>query len=102
LNPEHIDPVKDKLTANKVPTAFKMYHQIIPNLKPEDDAKIFSELKQAREESLDAKNIEDMNPIFKKHKTEIEHYLDQQGYDWAKSYKTFVDGQKNTNDKTDK
>jgi hypothetical protein len=35
-----------------------------------------------------------MAPIFKKYKTEIEHYLDKQGYDWAKSYKAFVDSQK--------
>lgn len=94
LTTEQVETVKDKLTANKVPTAFTVYHQIIPNLKPEDDAKILAELKQAREESLDVKNIEDMNPIFKKYKTEIEHYLDKQGYNWAASYKAFVDKQK--------
>lgn len=94
LTPDQVESVKDKLTANKVPTAFAVYHQIIPNLKPADDAKILAELKAAREESLDVKNIEDMNPIFKKHKTEIEHYLNQQGYDWAAAYKAFVDKQK--------
>ncbi len=99
LTPEQVESVKDKLTANKVPTAFKVYHEIIPGLKPADDAKILAELKQAREESLDVKNIEDMNPIFKKHKTEIEHYLDKQGYNWAASYKTYVDKQKSGADK---
>lgn len=94
LNPEQIEAVKDKLTANKLPITFKTYHQIIPNLKPADDAKIRDWLQQAREESLDVKNVEDMNPIFKKYKTEIEHYLNSQGYDWTKSYKAFVDGQK--------
>ena len=96
LTPDQVESVKDKLTANKVPTAFKVYHQIIPNLKPEDDTKILAWLDQAREESLDVKNIEDMNPIFKKYKTEIEHYLNQQGYEWATAYKAFVDKQKTT------
>lgn len=94
LTPEQVDAVKDKLTANKLPITFKTYHQIIPDLKPADDAKIRDWLQQAREQSLDVKNVEDMNPIFKKYKTEIEHYLNSQGYDWAKSYKTFVDSQK--------
>lgn len=94
LTPEQVDAVKDKLTANKVPTTFKVYHEILPNLKPEDDAKILGWLKQAREESLDVKSVEEMNPIFKNYKREIESYLNAHGYDWAKAYKAFVDGQK--------
>jgi Protein of unknown function (DUF3826) len=94
LTPEQIESVKNQLTANKVPTAFKVYHQILPNLTPQDDAKILAWLDQAREESLDVKNIEDMNPIFKKYKNEIQHYLEQQGYDWNAAYKAFVNSQK--------
>ena len=94
LTPDQIESVKNQLTANKVPTTFKVYHQILPNLKPQDDAKILDWLKQAREESLDVKNVEDMDPIFKKYKTEIEHYLVQQGYDWHGAYKAYVDNQK--------
>jgi hypothetical protein len=94
LTPEQVESTKDKLTANKLPITFKAYHQIIPNLKPEDDAKILSWLKEARESSLDVKNVDEMTPIFKKYKTEIEHYLNAQGYDWAKSYKAFVNSQK--------
>ena len=94
LTPEQVETVKDKLTVNKVPITFKVYHQIIPQLTAEDDAKILGWLKQAREESLDVKNVDEMNPIFKKYKKEIEHYIDSRGYDWAKSYKAFVDKQK--------
>ena len=94
LSSNQIETVKNQLTANKVPITFKVYQQIIPNLKPEENAKILAELKQAREESLDVKNIEDMNPIFKKHKEEIQNYLGQQGYDWNAAYKKFVDSQK--------
>jgi hypothetical protein len=94
LTPEQVESVKDKLTANKLPITLKAYKQILPNLKPEDEAKIVEWLKKAREQSLDVKNVDEMTPIFKKYKTEIEHYLNANGYDWAKSYKAFVDGQK--------
>jgi hypothetical protein len=95
LTPEQIETVKDRLTINKLPITFKVYHQIIPNLKPQDDAKILAWLKEAREQSLDEKNVDEMTPIFKKYKTEIQHYLESQGYDWDKSYRAFVAAQKN-------
>ena len=94
LTSEQVESIKDKLTVNKLPITLKVYHQILPNLKPEDDAKILAWLKEAREQSLDVKNVDEMTPIFKKYKTEIERYLNAHGYDWDKSYKTFVDGQK--------
>jgi hypothetical protein len=99
LTPEQVESIKDKLTANKLPITLKVYRQILPNLKPQDEAKIIAWLKQAREQSLDEKNVDEMSPIFKKYKTEIEHYLDSQGYDWAKSYKAFVNSQKEKADK---
>ena len=94
LTQEQVDSIKDKLTVNKLPITLNAYHQILPNLKPEDEAKIIDWLKRARELSLDQKNVDEMSPIFKKYKTEIEHYINAQGYDWAKSYKAFTDGQK--------
>ena len=94
LTPEQVEAVKDKLTVNKLPITFKAYHEILPALKPADDAKILDWLKEAREQSLDVKNVEDMTPIFKKYKNEIQHYLDSQGYDWDTAYKAFVDKQK--------
>jgi hypothetical protein len=100
LTPEQVETVKDKLTINKLPITFKVYHQIIPNLKPEDDAKILAWLQEAREQSLDVKNVDEMTPIFKKYKVEIQHYLDKQGYDWNKSYKAFVDAQKSQSGKS--
>jgi hypothetical protein len=94
LTPDQIESVKNQLTANKLPITYKVYHQILPNLKPADDAKILDSLQQAREQSLDVKNVDEMTPIFKKYKTEIEHYLEEQGYDWNASYKAFVDNRK--------
>jgi Protein of unknown function (DUF3826) len=94
LTSDQVESVKNQLTINKLPITFKVYHEILPNLKPADDAKIMDLLKKAREQSLDVKNVDEMTPIFKKYKTEIEHYLVQQGYDWNASYKAFVDNQK--------
>ena len=94
LAPAQVDAVKDKLTNNKLPLTYKVYHQILPNLTQEDDREILTQLQKAREECLYVKNVDEMTPIFKKHKTEIEHYLKSRGYDWDKAYKTFVDGQK--------
>ena len=94
LTPEQVELVKDKLTSNKAPMTFRVYHEILPKLTAEDDHKILDRLKRAREESLDVKSVEEMTPIFKKYKKEIESYIDNQGYDWKKSYKTFVDHQR--------
>jgi len=94
LTPAQVESVKDKLTINKLPLTYKVYHQILPNLKPEDDRVILGQLQKAREECLYVKNVDEMTPIFKKHKTEIEHYLVSRGYDWDKAYKTFVEAQK--------
>ncbi len=94
LTPDQVETIKNSLTVNKLPITLKAYHQILPNLKPEDEAKIIDWLKRAREESLDQKNVDEMSPLFKKYKKEIEAYLDAHGYEWAKSYKTFVDSQK--------
>lgn len=94
LTPDQVEMVKDKLTLNKMPITFKVYQQIIPNLKPSDKARILSLLGEAREKSLDQKNVDEMTPIFKKYKLEIQKYLESQGYDWNGSYKAFVQGQK--------
>jgi hypothetical protein len=94
LTPGQVDSVKDKLTINKVPITFKVYHQILPNLTADDDRVIMEQLSKAREECLDVKSIEEMNPIFKKHKEEIQKYLNGRGYDWDTAYKAFVNAQK--------
>jgi hypothetical protein len=91
LTPEQVDAVKDKLTLNKVPITFKAYHEIVPNLTAEDDAKIMELLKAAREAGLDDKSIEELNATFKMYKLQIQKYLDAHGHDWAKSYKEYVD-----------
>ncbi len=94
LTPPQIESLKDKLTVNKVPVTFAVYHQIVPNLTAEEDAKILDILKQAREKCLDVKNPDEMGRVFEPYKTQIEHYLTANGHDWKTLYKQFVDSQK--------
>jgi hypothetical protein len=94
LTPEQIEAVKDKLTVNKVPVTFAAYHQIVPGLTAEEDAKILDLLKQAREKCLDVKNPDEMARVFEPYKTQIEHYLTANGHDWRTLYKQFVDSKK--------
>jgi len=94
LTPEQIEAVKDRLTVNKVPVTFKVYHQIVPNLTAEEDARILELLKQAREQCLDVKNPDEMGRVFEPFKTQIEKYLIANGHDWKTLYKQFVEAQK--------
>lgn len=94
LTPEQVETVKDRLTVNKVPVTFRVYHQIVPNLTAADDAKILDLLKQAREKCLDVKNPDEMGEVFKPYKVQIQTYLIANGHDWDTLYKQFVDSQK--------
>jgi hypothetical protein len=100
LTADQIDKVKDALTGNKTPKTFAVYQQIVTDLTPEEDKVILGLLKQAREDSLDVKNLEEMAPIYKTYKNQIEAYINSHGRDYKALYKKFVDGQKaggNTN-----
>jgi hypothetical protein len=94
LTPEQIETVKDKLTVNKVPVTFKVYHQIVPGLTTDEDAKILGLLKEAREKCLDVKNPDEMGRVFEPYKKQIETYLTTNGHDWKTLYKQFVDSMK--------
>ena len=94
LTPPQIETVKDKLTVNKVPVTFAVYHQIVPNLTADEDARILDLLKQAREKCLDVKNPDEMGEVFKPYKLQIQNYLNSNGRNWDTLYKQFVDSQK--------
>jgi hypothetical protein len=89
LTPEQIETIKDRITIGKVAFTMNAYRGIVPDLKPEEDAKILSMLKEAREESLDMKNVHNMSDVFDKHKKEIEAYINSTGRDWRKLYSDY-------------
>lgn len=94
LSSEQIARVEDVLTVNKVKVTYDAYGQIFHGLTDEQKAFILKNLKQAREEAVDAGSMQEKSAFFKKYKIKIEAYLTAQGYDVKKSYQDFVSKQK--------
>lgn len=94
LSPEQVTAIKDKLTINKVKITYDAYLEIVPNLTEEDKAFIMQSLEQARDESLDMKNMEEKSAIFKVYKNKIKAYLDAHGHDVNQAYKDWGAAQK--------
>jgi hypothetical protein len=74
--------------------AMKGYQAIVPDLTKEEEAKILGFLKQAREQAVDYKNMEQISAIFEIYKTKSEQYLNSNGRDWKKMYKAYSDAAK--------
>ncbi len=94
LAPEQIERIKDLLTVNKVNVTFHSYGQIFHGLTDDQKAFLLQNLKEAREEAMDAGSMQEKSAFFKKYKIKIEAYLTAQGYDVKQSYKDFVAKQK--------
>lgn len=94
LNEEQVEAVLDRYTIGKVDFTMKAYREIFPNMSEELESVILAHLKQAREEAVDYKSMKEISAIFKIHKTQIELYLYQNGYNWKAIYKEYVDSLK--------
>lgn len=94
LTPEQVETVKDVMTVNKVKVTFINYGKIFHGLTADQNAFILKNLKQAREEAINAKAMTEKSAFFKKYKTKIEAYLTVQGYNVKQSYKDFVTKEK--------
>jgi len=89
LSPEQVEAVLDKYTVGKVAFTLKGYHAIVPDLTAEEEKTILGFLKQAREEAVDYKNMNQISAIFEIYKTKSEQYLNANGRDWKKLYKAY-------------
>jgi hypothetical protein len=67
------------------------YKAIVPNLTSEEEAKVLSFLKQAREQAVDYKNMNQISAIFEIYKTKSEQYLNSNGRNWKQMYKDYTD-----------
>ena len=94
LSPEQVETILDKYTVGKVEFTMKGYKAIVPDLTVEEEAKILGFLKQAREQAVDYKNMEQISAIFEIYKTKSEQYLNSNGRDWKKMYKAYSDAAK--------
>ena len=94
LSPEQVEMILDKYTVGKVAFTMKGYKAIVPDLKPEEEAQIITYLKQAREQAIDYKNMNQISAIFEIYKTKSEQFLNSNGRNWKQLYKAYTDAAK--------
>jgi hypothetical protein len=95
LTDEQVELILDKYTIGKVAFTMNGYKSIVPNLTKEDEAFILTNLKLAREQAIDYKNVDQISTIFKIYKTKIEDYFtNTTGRNWKQMYKAYADAAK--------
>ena len=94
LSPGQVEAVLDKYTIGKVAFTMQGYKAIVPDLTAEEETKILGFLKQAREQAIDYKNMNQISAIFEIYKTKSEQYLNSNGRNWRQLYKTYTDAVK--------
>lgn len=90
LAEEQVEMILDKYTVGKVAFTMKGYKAIVSDIKPEEETKILGFLKQAREQAIDYKNMEQISAIFEIYKTKCEQYLNSNGRNWRELYSNYV------------
>jgi hypothetical protein len=91
LAPAEEEAVLDRYTVGKVAFTMNGYRAIVTDLTAEEEATILGFLKQAREEAVDFKNMNEISAIFEIHKTRSEQYLNANGRNWKALYKAYTD-----------
>lgn len=91
LDSMQVEAILDKYTIGKVAFTLQGYKAIVPELTPKEESEILNNLKQAREQAIDYKNMREISAIFEIYKTKCEQYLNNNGRNWRQMYKTYVD-----------
>jgi hypothetical protein len=91
LDSVQVEAILDKYTIGKVDFTLKGYKAIVPDLTPKEETEILKNLKQAREQAIDYKNMREISAIFEIYKTKCEQYLNNNGRNWRQLYKAYVD-----------
>ncbi len=94
LTEDQVELILDKYTIGKVAFTMNGYKSIVPNMTKEDEAFVLTNLKLAREQAIDYKNVDQISTIFKIYKTKIEAYFTDSGRNWHAMYKAYADAQK--------
>ena len=92
LTEDQVAILLDKYTIGKLDFTMNGYKAIVTDMTAAEQDFILKELKAAREEAVDYKDVKnEMSNIFKIHKTRIEDYFYGNGRNWKTLYKTYVD-----------
>jgi hypothetical protein len=86
LNDNQVEAILDKYTVGKVAFTSNGYKAIVPNLTEKEQNVILENLKQAREQAVDYKNMKQISAIFEIYKTKNEQYLNANGRNWHQMY----------------
>jgi hypothetical protein len=91
LDSVQVETILDKYTVGKVDFTLKGYKAIVPDLTSKEEIEILKNLKQAREQAIDYKNMKEISAIFEIYKTKCEQYLNNNGRSWRQLYKAYTD-----------
>jgi hypothetical protein len=91
LDSVQVEMILDKYTIGKVDFTLKGYKAIVPDLTAKEEMEIVKNLKQAREQAIDYKNMKEISAIFEIYKTKCEQYLNNNGRNWRQLYKAYTD-----------
>jgi Protein of unknown function (DUF3826) len=91
LDSAQVELILDKYTIGKVDFTLRGYKAIVPDLTVKEETEILKNLKQAREQAIDYKNMKEISAIFEIYKTKCEQYLNNNGRNWRQMYKAFTD-----------
>ncbi len=91
LDSAQVETVLDKYTIGKVAFTLAGYKSIVPDLTAKEETEILKNLKQAREQAIDYKNMREISAIFEIYKTKSEQYLNSNGRNWRQLYKAYTD-----------
>ena len=91
LDSGQVETILDKYTIGKVAFTLQGYKAIVPDLTAKEETEILKNLKQAREQAIDYKNMREISAIFEIYKTKCEQYLNNNGRNWRQLFKAYVD-----------
>jgi hypothetical protein len=94
LTEAQVEAILDKYTVGKVAFTMAGYRAIVPNITEKEEAVILANLKEAREQAVDYKNMNQISAIFEIYKTKSEQYLNANGRNWKELYKAYTDAVK--------
>jgi Protein of unknown function (DUF3826) len=91
LDSIQVEMILDKYTIGKVAFTLQGYKAIVPDLTAKEETEILKNLKQAREQAIDYKNMKEISAIFEIYKTKCEQYLNNNGRNWRQLYRAYTD-----------
>jgi len=91
LTEQQIEVILDKYTGGRLASTLKKYKTIVSDLTPDEEEVILSNLKKAREQSIDYKTVKLAIEIFEIYRTKNEEYLISKGRDWNRLYKKYIE-----------